>query len=170
MLSEELRELARHMEWADALVWKSALSLQEAHSDPEIRERLHHVHTVQWAYLQIWREEPIDVPEPSSFEDLGAIQAWAREYHGQALDYLDGLEPEALEREVRFPWANQLVERFGDPQPATLAQSILQVTFHTTYHRGQVNTRLRGLGGEPPLVDFIAWVWMGEPDADWGGD
>ena len=38
---------------------------------------------------------------------------------------------------------------------------------HSTYHRGQVNVRLRELGGEPQLVDFIAWVWEGKPRAVW---
>jgi hypothetical protein len=27
----------------------------------------------------------------------------------------------------------------------------------------QVNTRIRELGGTPPLVDFIAWIWAGKP-------
>jgi uncharacterized damage-inducible protein DinB len=44
---------------------------------------------------------------------------------------------------------------------------MFQVTSHSTHHRGQVNARLRALGGEPPLVDYIAWVWFGKPAADW---
>jgi uncharacterized damage-inducible protein DinB len=41
---------------------------------------------------------------------------------------------------------------------------------HSGYHRGQVARRLREHGAEPPLGDFIAWVWMGRPEADWGGE
>lgn len=66
-------------------------------------------------------------------------------------------------REVRFPWADQLVARFGAAQPATLSESVLQVALHSTYHRGQINARLRELGGDPPLVDFIVWIWRGRP-------
>ncbi len=51
--------------------------------------------------------------------------------------------------------------------PATLAETVLQITSHTTYHRGQVNMRLRELGAEPPLTDFIAWIWLGRPEAEW---
>ena len=94
------------------------------------------------------------------------------EYQGRpylALEYLEGLEAEALERRIEFPWAEQLVERFGSPESATLAETILQITSHTTYHRGQVNTRLRELGGEPRLVDFIAWIWLGKPTPEWEG-
>jgi len=28
---------------------------------------------------------------------------------------------------VRFPWADQLVERFGHAQPATVSESLLQI-------------------------------------------
>jgi uncharacterized damage-inducible protein DinB len=38
---------------------------------------------------------------------------------------------------------------------------------HSTYHRGQVNARLRELGIEPPLTDYIAWIWFGRPEAEW---
>ena len=44
---------------------------------------------------------------------------------------------------------------------------MIQVAMHTAYHRGQINTRVRELGGEPKLVDFIAWIWYGKPKADW---
>lgn len=157
------------MEWADALVWRSVLTLPQAPPDPRMREVLYHLHLVQWAYLHIWRDEPLDLPDASSFEDLHAIRAWVRDYYGQALEFLDGLAGEALERRVEFPWAEQLVERFGKAQSATLMETILQITSHTTYHRGQVNTRIRELGGEPALTDFIAWIWMGKPNAEWDG-
>ncbi len=169
MLPGELQELVRHMEWADALVWSSVLTLPQAHSDSRIRELLHHLHAVQWAYLQIWRDEPLDMPDISTFGDVAAIHAWGHEYYGQVPEYLDRLDAEALQRQVQFPWAEQLVERWGKANPATLAETILQITSHTTYHRAQVNTRLRELGAEPPLTDFIAWVWMGKPAAEWEG-
>ena len=43
----------------------------------------------------------------------------------------------------------------------------MQVFSYTTYHRGQVATRERELGGEPPLVDFSDWVWAGKPVPEW---
>jgi uncharacterized damage-inducible protein DinB len=44
---------------------------------------------------------------------------------------------------------------------------MIQVATHSTYHRGQVNARLREVGGEPPLVDYIAWIWFGRPAPEW---
>jgi uncharacterized damage-inducible protein DinB len=167
MADDLLQQLMRHMEWADATVWKSVLAWPPAGSDPRIRDCLIHWHGVQWAYLQIWRDESPELPEASSFEDLAAVRAWAREYYRQRAELGDWLNEAALERPVHFPWAEQLADRFGGPAPATLADTILQITSHTTYHRGQVNMRLRELEAEPPLTDFIVWVWMGKPEADW---
>ena len=47
------------------------------------------------------------------------------------------------------------------------ARPALHLALHTAHHRGQVNARLRELGAEPPLVDYIAWLWKGRPDAMW---
>jgi uncharacterized damage-inducible protein DinB len=75
--------------------------------------------------------------------------------------------PDVVTSLVRFPWADRLVERFGAVRPATWGESVLQLSTHSAYHRGQVARRLRELGGEPPLTDFIAWLWMDRPAADW---
>ena len=57
-----------------------------------------------------------------------------------------------------------IVEKFGKVLPATLSESAWQVVHRTrTYHRGQIATRIREIGGEPPLVDFLYWVWGGKP-------
>jgi uncharacterized damage-inducible protein DinB len=167
MLPGYLQDLMRHMEWADCLVWNSVLTLPDAQSDSDMRERLHHMHTVQWVYLQIWRGEPIDMRDLLSFKDLRAMHAWVRDYYHTVPDYFATVDAEALGQEVQLPWSDHLVERWGSARPTTLAETILQVNYHTTYHRGQVNTRLRQLGGEPPLTDFIAWIWMGRAAAEW---
>jgi uncharacterized damage-inducible protein DinB len=67
-----------------------------------------------------------------------------------------------------MPWVKsfeaQLGRTFSTP---TLGETIFQVTSHSTYHRGQVNARLREVGGNPPLVDYIAWIWFGRPTPNW---
>ena len=63
-----------------------------------------------------------------------------------------------------MPWA----KRFRADAAATrMRDTLLQVPMHSTYHRGQVNARLRELGAEPPLTDYIAWIWIGRPRAEW---
>ena len=75
-----------------------------------------------------------------------------------------------LEATMHFPWAEQLAERFGKVQPTSMRQALLQVPMHSHYHRGQLATRIRELGGEPPLTDFVAWTWAGQPRARWPGE
>jgi len=82
--------------------------------------------------------------------------------------YVAGLEEALLDVPLEIPWAGQLAVRFGQqPAPVTLAQTMLQVTSHSSHHRGQINLRIRELGGEPPLIDFITWLWLGNPSAEW---
>jgi uncharacterized damage-inducible protein DinB len=164
----ECRALLGHAEWADALVWQSTLALP--HEDAEVQAKLHHLHGVQWAYLHIWRGEAIKPRELGTFATRRALCGWAREYYAELPAYLASLSAPDLLREVRFPWADHLVQRFGQSRPATWTESALQVAMHSTYHRGQVASRLRELGGEPPLTDFVAWIWMNRPAADWGDD
>jgi uncharacterized damage-inducible protein DinB len=87
----------------------------------------------------------------------------------QAAELLETLDSVMLKRQVNFPWAEDLVKRWGRAQPVTLAESLLQIWSHSSYHRGQMNRRLRELGAEPPLTDYVVWIWMGRPTAEWKG-
>jgi uncharacterized damage-inducible protein DinB len=164
----DLRELFRHMEWADATVWRAALAHPPASSDMRLRDLLLHVHNVQRAFLRIWTKQPLEWPKPENFPNIAAVQVWAQPTYGEARAFLETLDAASLARPVVLPWAAQLAQSVGrEPQHPTLAETIFQVTSHSTYHRGQINARLREVGGEPPLVDFIAWVWFGKPDPAW---
>lgn len=74
-----------------------------------------------------------------------------------------------MDEPFREPWTDQFEARWrsGQAAPHTLAESIAQVALHTAHHRGQVCSRLRMLGVEPPTVDFIVWLWGGRPAAAW---
>lgn len=142
MIPNDIQQLLDHMEWADALAWSAVAGLDAAaRDDDHVAHLLHHAHTVQWVYLNLWREEPLNMPELATFPDVSAVRAWAREYYGELAGFLDGLDEEALE-----------------------------VPMHSHYHRAQLATRIRELGGEPPLTDFVAWTWAGRPAARWPED
>lgn len=180
-LLSNLQDQFRHMEWADALVWQTALSFDATLADELLRTRLHHIHLVQRVFLAVWQGE--FAPYPDSHERQQAVLAWVnkggdlrgadllawgRAYHRDAQPHLDSLSEEALTQTVILPWGEMVATRLGQtPAPSTLAETLQQVTMHSAYHRGQVNIRLREVGAEPPLVDFIAWVWLGKPAAQW---
>ena len=167
MISIELRQLLDHMAWADALVWGAVLEHTGAERDERLLQLLHHVHEVQLAYTQLIRGETVDVPELASFDSLKALTFWGRSCHAALHELADGLGAERLDALLEIPWADQLVSRYGSARPTTVRQGLLQLASHSAYHRGQINARIRALGGEPPLADFVVWIWSGQPEAHW---
>lgn len=170
MTLDLLRELMRHMEWADALVWSAIAREPDAVADTTLLDRMLHIHAVQQAFLHVWKGESPAFPDRSQLREAGSIRRWARDYYPQAHHFLDSLDIQRLAASVVMPWADPMMETLtGRPASGvpTLAETILQITAHSTYHRGQVNLQLRQLNIEPPLTDFIAWIWLGRPEPGW---
>jgi len=162
-------DLFSHMAWADAVVLRAARACPEAEHDPVIREKLHHLHMVQRAFLHLWTRSPMALRELDTFPDLASIEAWAREYHAEVHSFVEALGERALVEIVPIPWAERISKIIGvdAPAPVDLGTTMTQVAMHSSYHRGQVNMRLRELGSVPPLTDYIAWCWIGNPAPAW---
>ena len=164
---ELLHDLFRHMEWADATVWRTVLQSPATASDQRLRDWLYHIHMVQHAFINVWKSQPYSGEAGKDF-DTAALATWGREFHHLATDHLRTVKEDDLDSPMNMPWAKFLTRSLGhDPAGTTKGETMMQVAAHTTYHRGQVNARLRELGFEPPLVDYIAWLWFGRPAADW---
>jgi uncharacterized damage-inducible protein DinB len=167
---ELLRDLFRHMEWADAVVWRAVLASASAAADPAMKSKLHHLHMVQRAFLNVWREMPHTRNDGSELS-VEELARWARDYYGPAWEYLDTVSEWQLDKPVSLPWARMLTSDLGrEPSVPSLGETMMQIAAHSTYHRGQINARLRELGDVPPLTDFIAWIWLGKPAAEWPAD
>jgi hypothetical protein len=83
---DALRELMRHMEWADASVWRALLGHFPAGQDKRIRDLLLHLHGVQRAFLMIWTSPgPLTIPKRfpalDTDADLPALHLWASSYY-----------------------------------------------------------------------------------------
>jgi uncharacterized damage-inducible protein DinB len=155
------------MQWADATVWAVVLSSDDAQADETLRNAFYHLHLVQRAFLRTWRSEPRETPYPQ-FDDARSLMQWGQTYYGEAMVYLSKLNKEQILEPMPLAWAGMVEQRLGRaPEVTTLGETILQVSMHSQYHRGQINAQLRRLGVEPPLVDYIAWVWMGRPLGEW---
>jgi uncharacterized damage-inducible protein DinB len=165
---ELLRDLLCHMEWADARVWAAVPADLD---DGRTRALLAHMHTVPHAFLTIWRagdDLHTVLRQSDGFTSLPDLRDWARSFYAAAHAIVDRAGDPDLASVVEMPWAAQIADSLGyPPGPTSLAETILQVTSHSTYHRGQLNARLRELGLTPPLVDYIAWLWERRPAPDW---
>ena len=157
------------MEWADSRVWE-AIDATDASPDERLRVWLVHIHVVQRAFLHVWTGRPVAEAfrEAADFATLGHVREWAQSYYPDAHAFLDSVDESRFDEPIVMPWAAQLTESLGRaPGVPTLGQTCLQVTSHSTHHRGQVLARLRELGSKPPLVDYIAWIWFGKPAPTW---
>jgi uncharacterized damage-inducible protein DinB len=167
MNMEFFTDLYRHMEWADSSVWKAVMECERAKSDEKLLGCLTHLHLVQQFFLLTWRGEPRPASFPT-FETAEPLLDWARPYYDDAFSYLATFGDERISEPVPLAWASMVEKLIGRAAAkTTLGDTILQVALHTLYHRGQVNARLREIGGTPPLVDYIAWVWFGRPSPNW---
>lgn len=164
LLVRHVRELARHMAWADATVWSAVLTAPAAANDAKIANTLHHIHLVQHLFLQAWSRATFAVRERTEFPTLNDIAAFGLEGRRGVLNFVEGVTAEELDRELRMPWAAFFEQQSQQAAGVhTLGESMLQVFLHTQHHRGQICMRLRELGVAPPTVDFILWLWSGRP-------
>lgn len=161
-MRDVLRDLYAHQEWADALHWTAFAAHAAALEDRALRERLHHIHLVQRAFLEIARGG--GMPARMKLEDyasMAALRADAISYHAAARELVESVPEAQLGETILIPW-------FKDPPCAiTLGQALHQAAMHSHYHRAQNATRLRELGGSPPLTDLIVWWWKGRPAPEW---
>ena len=164
---EAIQKLFAYTAWADSIVWTAVINDADASTDKRIRDYLFHLHMVQGIFLKAWQGEPLISPSDEA-PNLAAILALAQSTHERLAMYCSKLEESKLSEAVTLPWAGRVIQLTGkEPAMSTLGDTLLQVVNHSTYHRGQVNARLRALGGEPPMTDYIAWVWLGKPEAAW---
>jgi uncharacterized damage-inducible protein DinB len=165
------RELLRYMEWADARMWAAVTAHEAVRKDEEIWKQLQHVHAVQHMFLGLWIQESFEVMKAraaSGVSDLGALQQGARSYYDRAQQFLAGVSAARFVEHVDMPWLAEYEKTLGMTfAKPTVAETVLQVVNHTTHHRAQVQTRVRALGGEPQLVDYIGWIWFGRPAPEW---
>ena len=169
MKSEQIENLLNHMMWADAEVWKKILVFEAAQNDERIKKLLYHLHQVQNAFYFLWNDLPLDIPKPEEFYDLKSIAKWGFDYQNRFDEFLSSSKSYKKDKVIQIPWSIFVERKIKQKVvPATLEETMMQVASHSTYHRGQINTRFRELGGEPASVDLIVWIWLGKPKAEWG--
>jgi uncharacterized damage-inducible protein DinB len=156
------------MHWADSTMWKTVITVSDTDINDGFKNLLYHLHITQYAFYHIWANLNRDFPKKSDFETIHDLALWASKYPQLAQTFLAGVNDRDLENMIHIPWAERLEKVLGkQPESSNLAETMIQVTAHSTYHRGQINSRIRALDVDPPMTDFIAWVWLGKPGAAW---
>jgi uncharacterized damage-inducible protein DinB len=168
MDADSLLGLAKHMAWADATVWTSALTSSRARADSRLQTTFHHIHLVQHIFGAAWRGSPGAVRSLTDFGTPEDLARWGLHAHRSIEGFLAATPAPRLDVEFREPWTAEFEAYLASPAAShTLGESILQAILHSLHHRGQLCVRLRELEVTPPTVDFIVWLWAGRPPADW---
>jgi uncharacterized damage-inducible protein DinB len=154
-----LRDLIDHQFWADTELWNAIGAHGPARADRAIRDRLHHIHQVQQFFM--WavgdRASQPAMTKPEEFGSFDDLRGFARLAHDDVRRFLETMTEARLSQPITIPWVKD------PPLSITVAEAIMQMSLHSHYHRGQNATRLRELGGTPPISDFIFWLWKGKP-------
>ena len=158
-----LRDFCAHQAWADAEHWRAIEAYRPAADDAAIHARLHHIHMVQRAFA--WavgdRASALPLSTPEDFTSIAQLKAYARGSHDEIDRFIADVTDARLDSLIVMPW-------FGDPPLSISAtEALTQCAMHSHHHRGQNATRLRELGGEPPMTDLIVWYWKNRPAPAW---
>jgi len=153
-----LHELYAHQEWADAEHWRAFEAHSAALADRAIRERLHHIHLVQSAFLWVVgpRTAEFKITKVEDYPNMADLKTFARGYHSEMSAMLGATDEARLAEAIEVPW-------FRPPLKISVQHALMQAAMHSHYHRGQNAARLRELGGVPPGTDFIEWLRQGQP-------
>lgn len=156
-----LSDLLAHQQWADSVQWRSLAAHPGALEDGAVRTRLHHLHSVQRAFLDVWKGTPPKTAPLHSYASMEALRQDVRSYYRDLTDFLAGEAPARLEEILGVPW-------FPDQHPPVrLVETMYQVVMHSEHHRAQNATRLREVGGVMPTTDYILWILEGRPAPVW---
>jgi uncharacterized damage-inducible protein DinB len=154
-------DLFAHQQWADAVHWRTLAEHPRALEDESLRKRLHHLHSVQRAFLDVWKGGPGSHRLLESFASMQELRQFVRGYYRELFDFLETATPARLHEILRVPW-------FPEPQrPVRISETMFQVVLHSEHHRGQNAVRLRELGGVMPTTDYIVWILENRPAPIW---
>ncbi len=156
-----IQDLYRHMEWADARHWSAILAHPPAQKDPELAERVFHIHAVQQIWLARWQGVDFSVPKPTDFATVEDFRHYARACHVALKAYLSFQREESLAQDIAYK--SLAGEAFTQP----LGDLMLHLAYHSQYHRAQSATRMRALGSQMPATDLVVWQREGRPAPVW---
>jgi uncharacterized damage-inducible protein DinB len=161
-MSSYLDELYAHQEWADAEHWLAIEAHPPALADKAIRERLLHIHLVQHAFLWVTAPQRAEFAfkKIEDFPSMAELKQYARQGLVEMRARVQETDQARMEEMIEVPW-------FKPPAKISIRQALTQAAMHSHYHRGQNATRLRELGGVPPMTDFIVWLKDGQLAARW---
>jgi uncharacterized damage-inducible protein DinB len=154
-----IRELYAYSAWANTRVLDTAEQLSPEQFTTagdgfdSVRDTLVHTASVQWLWLERWREmSPRELWDPAGFADVAALRIRWDEVEAATSEYVATLREPDLEGVVSY--VNFQGERWAYP----LWQQFLHQVNHATQHRSEAALLLTRLGYSPGWLDLLFYV------------
>lgn len=145
---EHIRQLFEYNDWANRRI---LVALKQI-SDERSRMILAHLLTTEREYYErLFGKDSFgfDFWPDLSLEECGNM---ARETAMLYEKLIRRFEEEGLDVRVHYRTSK------GIPRENTIREILSHVLFHSSIHRGNIISRIRDLGGEPPETDYIIYL------------
>jgi uncharacterized damage-inducible protein DinB len=157
MTADDLGHLFAYNAWANARLFDAAASLSEeqldreaASSFPSVRKTFAHIAGAEWLWLQrVKGFNPAAMPTWAEQGDLATLRAELDEVERERAALLESLDDAAVLRRLPYRRLN------GEEGEGRLADLLIHVVNHSSYHRGQITTLIRQAGGTPVGTDLL---------------
>lgn len=160
MTTTELRNLYAYHRWANQrmLLTCARLTPDEAEqriesSFPSVLATLVHMLSADWIWLQRWNgKSPSGWLEAEKLTSIGAVLKRWESFEAEQQAFVESRCDADLAAAISYRSLK------GDSHTNVLADIMVHVVNHASYHRGQVTTMLRQLGQTPLPTDYILFL------------
>ena len=160
MTQTELLQLIDYHYWARDRMLAALEALPQAlyekplgSSFGAIRDTAVHIYSAEWVWLERWYGVSPTIPlKVEDFPDVASLTAAWSALEARVRAYVAGLQGDRVNERVAY---KSMAGVAGESSRWTMIQHVVN---HASYHRGQVTTMVRQVGGGPPLSqDLIAY-------------
>jgi len=156
---ETIRQLFDYNFWANQRTVAGCESIdnerflqQVGGSFGSVRNTLAHIMDVEWLYHERWQgRAPTSFPKAEDYSNLSDIKTRWKSIDADMSRYVGALSANDIKRVAEFRSTKGIL--FRHP----LWETMQHLVNHSTYHRGQVTTLLRQLGGNAQASDMIVF-------------
>lgn len=158
IMKQYLIDTFRFNDWANHRILEAMHGLDDK---SEASTVFSHIITLQDKWLLRVKGDPSESEikwwgTPYDYDELA--ERWRESLDGW-LSHLDPLDEAELGKEISYtPGQGDNGDRH------TLRDIVLQLNYHSILHRAEIGLRLRDLGIEPPLLDYIYYLPPGNEE------
>lgn len=154
----QLREMYAYMNWADNRILDAAGTVSDEGfrreqniSAGSIHKMLLHSLGAQWLWLGRWQgDSSRTFPTPEDLPTLEAIRKRYAEVQQAVAAFVEAQTDESVQKRIDYI-------RNGRPHNNVLLHVMCHLVDHSTYHRGQINSMIKLVGGRSADVGYITY-------------